>query len=51
MRRPEMARAMTSCWISLVPSTIVWIFESLLLSQYPWSSAEPEESLAHTPTA
>ena len=25
MRRPEIARLMTSCWISLVPSKIVWI--------------------------
>jgi hypothetical protein len=25
IRRPEMARAITSCWISLVPSKIVWI--------------------------
>jgi hypothetical protein len=25
MRRPEIARAMTSCWISLVPSKIVWL--------------------------
>ena len=24
MRRPEIARLMTSCWISLVPSKIVW---------------------------
>ena len=24
MRRPLMARLMTSCWISLVPSKIVW---------------------------
>jgi len=24
MRMPEMARAMTSCWVSLVPSKIVW---------------------------
>jgi len=24
MRRPEIALAMTSCWISLVPSKIVW---------------------------
>jgi hypothetical protein len=23
-------RAMTSCWISLVPSKIVWIFEGML---------------------
>ncbi len=28
MRRPEMARAITSCWISLVPSKIVWILAS-----------------------
>jgi|GEM_PF-4817724 len=27
MRRPENARAITNCWISLVPSKIVWIFE------------------------
>ena len=26
IRRPEIARAMTSCWISDVPSKIVWIF-------------------------
>ena len=25
IRRPEIARAMTSCWISDVPSKIVWI--------------------------
>ena len=25
MRRPEIARAITSCWISLVPSKMVWI--------------------------
>ena len=25
MRRPEIARAITSCWISEVPSKIVWI--------------------------
>lgn len=25
MRRPEIARLITSCWISLVPSKIVWI--------------------------
>ena len=24
-RMPDIARAMTSCWISLVPSKIVWI--------------------------
>ena len=24
-RRPEIARAMTSCWISEVPSKIVWL--------------------------
>ena len=28
IRRPDMARAMTSCWISEVPSKIVWIFAS-----------------------
>ena len=28
MRRPEIARAITSCWISLVPSKIVWILAS-----------------------
>jgi hypothetical protein len=28
IRRPEIARAMTSCWISLVPSKIVWILRS-----------------------
>ncbi len=28
IRRPEIAREMTSCWISLVPSKIVWIFAS-----------------------
>ena len=27
MRRPEIARAITNCWISLVPSKMVWIFE------------------------
>ena len=27
-RRPEIARAITSCWISLVPSKIVWIVDS-----------------------
>jgi hypothetical protein len=25
MRRPDMARAITNCWISLVPSKIVWV--------------------------
>ena len=25
IRRPEMALLMTSCWISLVPSKIVWL--------------------------
>ena len=25
MRKPEMARAITNCWISLVPSKMVWI--------------------------
>ena len=25
MRRPDIARAITSCWISLVPSKIVWL--------------------------
>jgi hypothetical protein len=25
IRRPEIAREMTSCWISLVPSKIVWL--------------------------
>ena len=25
MRRPEIAREITSCWISLVPSKIVWL--------------------------
>ena len=25
MRNPEMARAITNCWISLVPSKMVWI--------------------------
>ena len=28
MRRPDIARAMTSCWISDVPSKIVWILAS-----------------------
>ena len=28
MRMPEIARAITSCWISLVPSKIVWILAS-----------------------
>ena len=28
MRRPDVARTITSCWISLVPSKIVWIFAS-----------------------
>jgi hypothetical protein len=28
IRMPEIARLMTSCWISLVPSKIVWIFAS-----------------------
>ena len=28
MRRPDIARAITSCWISLVPSKIVWILAS-----------------------
>ena len=28
IRRPEIAREMTSCWISLVPSKIVWILAS-----------------------
>ena len=25
-RRPEIARAITSCWISEVPSKMVWLF-------------------------
>jgi len=25
IRRPEIARLMTNCWISLVPSKIVWL--------------------------
>ena len=25
IRMPDIARAITSCWISLVPSKIVWI--------------------------
>jgi hypothetical protein len=28
MRMPEMDRAITSCWISLVPSKMVWILAS-----------------------
>lgn len=28
IRKPEIAREITSCWISLVPSKIVWIFAS-----------------------
>ena len=36
MRRPEIARAITSCWISLVPSKIVSGFEaSRLATQKP----------------
>ncbi len=31
IRRPEIARAITSCWISLVPSKIVW----LTVSSFP----------------
>ena len=30
IRRPEMARLMTSCWISDVPSKIVWIMSGVL---------------------
>jgi hypothetical protein len=33
IRRPEIARAITSCWISLVPSKIVWFtFSDFLVS-------------------
>jgi hypothetical protein len=28
IRIPEIALAMTSCWISLVPSKIVWIIQA-----------------------
>jgi hypothetical protein len=28
IHRPDIALAMSSCWISLVPSKIVWLFES-----------------------
>jgi hypothetical protein len=31
IRRPEIARAITSCWISLVPSKIVWLRSSSFL--------------------
>lgn len=38
MRMPEIARAITSCWISLVPSKIVWLNVSGFPGVTPWSS-------------
>ena len=38
IRRPEMARAMTNCWISLVPSKIVWFKLSEFSRSVSWCS-------------
>ena len=35
MRSPKIARAITNCWISLVPSKIVWIKLSALSGVVP----------------
>ena len=42
MRMPEIARAITSCWISLVPSKIVWIFASRCQRSTGYSRVSPE---------
>jgi hypothetical protein len=36
MRRPDIALAITSCWISLVPSKIVWIIPARPARVAPW---------------
>ena len=36
-RRPEIARAITSCWISEVPSKMVWIFASRCMRSTSYS--------------
>ena len=36
IRRPDIARAITSCWISLVPSKIVWIKLSAFSGVVPY---------------
>jgi hypothetical protein len=38
MRIPEMARAITSCWISLVPSKIVWFTVSKFTKRWQRST-------------
>jgi hypothetical protein len=36
IRRPDIARAITSCWISRVPSKIVWIIPARPARVAPW---------------
>ena len=41
MRKPEIARLMTSCWISLVPSKIVWLKLSKFAASISCCSVPP----------
>lgn len=44
MRRPEIARAITNCWISDVPSKIVWFFESAYITPGIWRCEQTDRA-------